>query len=214
MKITKYGHCCLLVEENGVRVLTDPGSFSAAQNEIKNIDVVLITHEHTDHFHIESVKNILKNNPEALIVTNSSVNELLKKENILNNKVMEDGESFEYKGIELKGFGVIHEVIYKDWARVQNTGYFIAEKLFLPGDSFEHKGINPEVLALPVAGPWMKIETAADYCIRLKPKKTFPIHDGVLSDFGKEVANRVVSGILSKQDIEFINLEIGKETEF
>ncbi|MES2409360.1 MAG: MBL fold metallo-hydrolase [Patescibacteria group bacterium] len=214
MKITKYGHCCLLVEENGVIVLTDPGSFSNTQNAVKNIDVVLVTHEHPDHFHVESVKEILKNNPEVLIVTNGSVNELLKKENILNTKIVEGGESFEYKGIMFKGFGVIHEVIYKDWARVQNTGYCIAEKLFIPGDSFEHDDINPEILALPVAGPWMKIETAVDYCIRLMPKKTFPIHDGILSDFGKEVANRVASGILSKQNIEFINLELGKETLF
>ena len=49
MKITKFGHSCLLVEENGVRILFDPGSYSTAQNDVKNIDVVLITHEHSDH---------------------------------------------------------------------------------------------------------------------------------------------------------------------
>ncbi|MBP9694894.1 MAG: MBL fold metallo-hydrolase [Candidatus Magasanikbacteria bacterium] len=28
MRITKFGHSCLLVEENDVRVLIDPGAFS------------------------------------------------------------------------------------------------------------------------------------------------------------------------------------------
>ncbi|MBI2052837.1 MAG: MBL fold metallo-hydrolase, partial [Candidatus Ryanbacteria bacterium] len=28
MKITKFGHCCLLIKENGVRILTDPGTYS------------------------------------------------------------------------------------------------------------------------------------------------------------------------------------------
>ena len=56
MKITKFGHCCLLIEENGVRILTDPGTYSTQQSEVKNIDFVLITHEHADHFHIDSLK--------------------------------------------------------------------------------------------------------------------------------------------------------------
>jgi hypothetical protein len=29
MKITKYGHACLLVEEGGARFLLDPGSYSS-----------------------------------------------------------------------------------------------------------------------------------------------------------------------------------------
>ena len=46
MKITKFGHCCLLVEENGVRILTDPGIYSTQQNEIKNIDILYLEHLH------------------------------------------------------------------------------------------------------------------------------------------------------------------------
>src|SRR3989344_5644853 len=50
------------IEENGVRILTDPGTYSTQQSEVKNIDFVLITHEHADHFHIDSLKALLKNN--------------------------------------------------------------------------------------------------------------------------------------------------------
>lgn len=57
MKVTKFGHCCLLIEEEGLRILTDPGSYSTRQNDVQNIDVILITHEHPDHLHIESLKN-------------------------------------------------------------------------------------------------------------------------------------------------------------
>ncbi|HZX00938.1 MAG TPA: MBL fold metallo-hydrolase, partial [Candidatus Paceibacterota bacterium] len=65
MKVTKFGHCCLLIEENGLRVLTDPGVYSEAQNEVTGINVVLITHEHQDHFHLDSMREIIKNNPEV-----------------------------------------------------------------------------------------------------------------------------------------------------
>ncbi|MDB5204885.1 MAG: putative Zn-dependent hydrolase [Candidatus Taylorbacteria bacterium] len=214
MKITKYGHCCLLVEEKGVRVLTDPGSYTTTQNEVKNIDVVLITHEHGDHFHIESVKEILKSNPETLIVTNNAVNELLKKENILNTKIVEDGESFEYKGIKLSGYGKTHAIIYQEFGSVENTGYMIGERLYYPADAFHNPQVPVEILALPVAGPWMKISEAIDFALEIKPKKYFAVHDGGLNESGRGVGNRVVPSILQKHDIEFVNLEINTETEF
>lgn len=213
MKITKFGHCCLLIEENGVRVLTDPGSYTTAQNDIRNIDVVLITHEHQDHFHIESVKEIIKNNPGVLIVTNNSVNELLKKENILNTKIVEDGESFEYKGVKLSGYGKIHELIHKEWNSVQNTGYMIGDRLYYPGDAFYNPNVSVDILALPVAGPWCKIGDAIDFAITIKPKKYFAVHDGGLNDMGKGFTSRVAPQILLKHGIEFVPLEIGKETE-
>ena len=62
MKITKLGHCCLIVKEGNITILTDPGSYTTDQNTVKGIDIVLITHEHGDHFHVESLKAILKNN--------------------------------------------------------------------------------------------------------------------------------------------------------
>src|SRR3989338_8678379 len=84
MKITKYGHCCLLIEESGVRILTDPGAFSieSGQKDVKNVDIVLITHEHQDHLHIDSVKALLTNNPGVKIFTNESVGKLLAKESL------------------------------------------------------------------------------------------------------------------------------------
>ena len=62
-----------------MKILTDPGTYSTQQNEVKNIDVVLITHEHQDHFHIDSLKALLKNNPQVKIITNKSVGALLEK---------------------------------------------------------------------------------------------------------------------------------------
>lgn len=215
MKITKFGHCCLLIEDKGVRVLTDPGGYTTAQNEIKNIDVVLITHEHSDHFHIESVKEILKNNPEVLIVTNTSVNELLKKENILNAKIVEDGESFEYKGIILNGHGKEHVEIYKDISKVINTGYFIGERLYYPGDAYFNPGKPVEILLLPVQGPWCRVKDSIEFALELKPKIAIPVHDGQLNNFGfRSIYNGAISVVLPQNNISFIPLELNKETEF
>ncbi len=216
MKITKFGHCCMLVEEKGsgdtLRVLTDPGSYTETQNEITNIDVVLITHEHGDHLHIDSVKKILEKN-KPLIITNSSVDAILKKEGINGARIVEDGESFEYKGLQFKAFGKLHEVIHKEWSIVQNTGYSIGERLFYPGDAFTNPKIPVDILALPVSGPWVKISDAIDCCIAINPKIAFPVHDGGLNENGLGFNRRVAPQILEKHGIKFQVLEIGKETE-
>lgn len=211
MKITKFGHCCLLVEEKGIRILTDPGIYSEKQNNVTEIDIVLITHEHSDHFHVESVKNILKNNPEAKIVTNTAVGKLLDKEGVAY-LVLENGNSLVKKGVKVEAFGEKHALIHKTLEPVQNTGYFINEKLFYPGDALTNPNKDVEILALPVAGPWIKISEAIDYALKLKPKMCFPVHDGILVNFG--AAHSSPQAVLSKTDIKFEILKLNKEYEF
>src|SRR3990167_3237458 len=179
MKITKFGHCCLLIEENGVRILTDPGNYSTQQSEVQGIDFVLITHEHADHFHLDSLRALLKNNPEAKVITNQSVGLLLEKENI-SFTLVKDGQSFQASGVSIEGVGKNHALIYPTLPIVQNTGYFIANKLFYPGDALTQPEKTVELLALPVAGPWIKIQEAIDYALQVHSKVCFPIHDGNL----------------------------------
>ena len=63
-------------------MIMDPGAFSTAQNDLKDIDLVLITHEHSDHFQMDSLKKIIANNPHAEILTNSGVHAILEKEGV------------------------------------------------------------------------------------------------------------------------------------
>ncbi|MBX4210902.1 MBL fold metallo-hydrolase [Candidatus Parcubacteria bacterium] len=211
MKITKIGHCCLLVEEKELRILTDPGTYSDGQNEIKNIDIVLITHEHADHFHIDSLKIVLSNNPQAKVITNTAVGNLLDKEKIPYEK-LEHGGTLTVKETLLEGFGEKHGLIYKTIPPVQNTGFFIANRLFYPGDAFINPQKPVEILALPIAGPWMKISEAIDYALEVAPKIAFPVHDGILKNPG--MMNRLPPQILEPKGIKFAPLDLEKEYEF
>lgn len=211
MKITKFGHCCLLIEENGVRILTDPGSYSTQQSEVKNIDFVLITHEHSDHLHIDSLKALLKNNPKAKIITNKSVGALLEKENIAFSPI-EDSQNFDASGVLIEGFGKDHALMHSLIPPSQNTGYFIANKLFYPGDAFTNPEKQVEILALPVAGPWMRLLEAIDYALEAKPKICFPVHEGILKQPGS--THSIPPKVLELKGIKFVALEIDKEYEF
>jgi L-ascorbate metabolism protein UlaG (beta-lactamase superfamily) len=212
MKITKYGHCCLLIEEKGLRVLTDPGMYSTRQDDVKGIDVVLITHDHPDHLHIESLKTVLKNNPQAKIFTNKTVGKMLDKENI-SYDILEHGSSKNINSVLIEAFGKKHEVIYPSIPQSDNTGYFIANKFFYPGDAFTNPEKHVEVLALPVAGPWLSIKDAVDYAKLIKPKKCFPVHDGMLKSPGG-TTHRIPIHILTPLGIEFVVPEENKPMEF
>lgn len=200
MTITKIGHCCLLIETNGIRILTDPGSYTTGQNELQDIDLVLITHEHGDHVHLESLEIVLEHNPKAVVVTNNAVGKLLEPAAIPYQTVR-DGERSDEFGVAIEGIGTKHGVIYQEFGQVENTGYFIADRFFYPGDALTNPGRPVEILALPVAGPWLKLSEAIDYTLELKPTHCFPVHDGMLQHLGS--VHRVPEEVLGKQGIQF-----------
>ncbi|MCL5667219.1 MAG: MBL fold metallo-hydrolase [Patescibacteria group bacterium] len=211
MKITKIGHCCLVIKDQGKTVLTDPGIFSDGQNKITGIDIVLITHEHQDHLHIDSLKIILQNNPQAAVVTNSGVGKLLDKENI-PYQLLEDGNKKMFDGLLIEAFGNEHANIYPSILKVQNTGYLISKRLYYPGDAFTMPGKQVEILALPVIGPWLHIAEAINFALAIRPKYAFPVHDGFLK-FGGPFYN-IPKGIIEPQGIKFIEPEKDQPTEF
>jgi L-ascorbate metabolism protein UlaG (beta-lactamase superfamily) len=212
MTIKKLGHCCLVLNINGKRIMTDPGSYSVLQNDEKNIDIIVITHEHQDHFHIESLKILLRNNPNAIVITNTSVGKILEKDSIEYKKI-EDGESGEFLGVKIEGYGTKHEEIYGNFGQVENTGYFIGEEIFYPGDAFTNPNKYVPILALPIAGPWMKIKIALDYALTINPKVCFPVHDGMIVDTRPGPIYNLPKTILSEKGIDFKVLEINKEEE-
>jgi len=217
MNIKKIGHCCLIIQTNGLTILTDPGSFSTEQNTLTGIDVVLITHEHGDHFHAESVQAILKNNPNAQVITNSAVGAELTKLNVPYT-TLEGTSGMTVGGVALEASDGKHEEIFEEIGQVQNTGYII-DTLFYPGDAFHvptgaQAGKPIEILALPVAGPWCKLADAIRYGLAVKPKKAFPVHDAVLKDGMFGLVHNLPKTVLAQHGIEFTPLVAGQEAEF
>ena len=212
MIITKFGQCCLLIETAGKRILTDPGRFSVSQNDVRDIDLILITHEHADHLHTESLQIILKNNPQAEIVTNDGVGKILAELGI-PYEVLAEAKQVEKCGVAIEAFDGQHVEIFEDFGQVQNTGFFIDEKLFYPGDAYIIPGKAVPVLALPVSGPWCKMSEAVDYALQIKPTHAFPVHDAVLNDDGVALVHGLFSRLLEPHDIDFIPMKNG-DTNF
>lgn len=213
MKITKFGHCCLLIEVKGVRILTDPGNYNATP-EVEGIDAILITHEHPDHLHVESLEVILAHNPQAQVISHTSVGKILDEAGI-KYTLITDGEVRDIKGVSIESSGSEHACIHHDLPVVQNTGFFIDATFFYPGDSFHNPHKKMSVLALPVAGPWMKLEEAIEYARLIKPKVVFPVHDDMLRQ-GIELGptRRLPTLILEPLGIQFVDMTEGSTHDF
>ena len=209
MHITKIGHCCLLIKTNNLTILTDPGAYTTGQNSLAGIDVVLITHEHADHLHVESLKEVLKNNPQAKVVTNTAVGKKLDEAGIAYS-LLEGRNETEIGGVMLEAFDCAHEEVFEEIGQVQNTGYFIDKTLFYPGDSFCNPHKPVPILALPVSGPWCRIADAIRYAILLHPQKAFPIHDGMLQPDRIGAVHKAPETVLARHGIEFVVMKEGR----
>jgi L-ascorbate metabolism protein UlaG (beta-lactamase superfamily) len=210
MKVTKLGHCALLIDLKGKRILTDPGNYTIdAQLQATNIDYILYTHDHADHFHLESLIKIRENNPQVQIYANVSAGDLLEKENILYT-LIQHKDLVTLGEITIEGVGEKHAIIHSSVPIGDNTGFIIDKRLFYPGDSLTNPDKEIEILALPVAGPWLKVGEAIDYALLLKPKSAFPVHDAIRHAF----IHPFVEKTLKDNGIQFFPMAEGESEEF
>ncbi len=225
MKIKKISHCCLVIEIGGKTILTDPGSFSNEQDVLTGIDAVVITHEHGDHFHAESVQAIVKNNPAAAVIANAAVGKLLDGLGIAHTVVDGRGKAAVGTGddtLAIEAFDCRHEEIFEEIGQVQNTAYLIGAtggNVLLPGDAYCNPAaggaaVKVDVLALPVAGPWCRLPDALRYAIAVNPRAAFPIHDAMLRKDTGGFLYQMTDRVLKDKGIGFTAMHDGNEAEF
>lgn len=211
MKITKFGHSCLLVEEGEARILMDPGNYNATP-QVTGVDVILITHEHDDHCYLDAIREIRERNPQAEIITHEAVGKKLATIGAPYTAI-KNGEAIERKGVSISSHGEKHARIHPDIPIFANTGFLIAQRLFYPGDSFLVPQVPVEILALPVAAPWMRVEECIEYAKALKPRVVFPVHDGMLKPEARGSSRALPENLLAPLGVEFRDMVEGSVLE-
>lgn len=205
MKITKFVHSCLLVEENNKKILIDPGDYSAGAldlNYLSGLSYLLITHEHQDHMYLPLIKEILGKFPGLKIISNSSVVGILGAEGI---QVSTEGDDF------IQTEEVLHEKVF-GITPPMNVLFRINGKLTHPGDS-HHFSKTTEILALPIQAPWGSTTDAVNLAEKLKPKVIIPIHDWHWNKEARKNMYKRLEEYFATLSIRFIGLETGVTIE-
>ncbi len=205
MKLTKYQHACFVVEKDGATLVVDPGNFSHDFIVPSHVDAIVITHEHPDHLDETRVKAILRANPKATVIAHESIAGRYTNYTTIGAKV---GEIYTIGAFSLRFFGGSHAAIAESIQVPPNLGVLIEDRLYYPGDSFVVP-INVPIkeLALPASAPWLKIGESMDFLARVKPEFTFPTHDAILSEDGKQLVDRMLGMVASGQNTTYKRLD-------
>lgn len=190
VKLTKYEHACFTVEKDGQVLVIDPGNFTTDFVAPEGVVGVVITHEHGDHFDHEQLEAIIDKNPDAVIIAHQSITDAIE---VFQTKAVDTGDTFTIGVFSLEFFGGQHATIHTDIPPIANLGVMINELVYHPGDSFTLPGKPVDVLALPVAAPWLKISESMDFFAAIRPRLAFPTHDAIASEIGKSVVDRMLS---------------------
>jgi L-ascorbate metabolism protein UlaG (beta-lactamase superfamily) len=177
MHITRYGHSCLLVEDDDARLLLDPGVFSRGFEGLRGLTGVLVTHQHADHLDLDRLAALLEANPDARLHCDEGSAPQLDRQ---PHSVVRDGDVLDL-GTSVQVLGAQHAVIHPDLPRIPNVGFLIGGRFFTPGDALTVPDSDVEILGLPTAAPWLKLSEAVDLLRAVRPRVAFPVHDAVLA---------------------------------
>ena len=208
MKVTKQEHSCIIIENAGSTLIVDPGSFTTLLVGLSDVVAVVITHEHADHWTSDQLERILERNPDARIFGPGGVAAAASEFTI---EVVNGGDTVEVGPFTLRFFGGEHAVIHSSIPVVDNVGVLINDELYYAGDSFTiPQGVDVGTLAVPAGAPWLKIAEVMDYVTAVKPRRSFPVHEMVLSVAGKAMSNARIQSSTEAGGGEFFALEPGE----
>ncbi len=176
------GHATLLIEAGHKVIYVDPLAQHVDFKTLPKADIILITHEHSDHLSTASIEFIAK--PETKIIVNKSAKGLVK-----NGEVLKNGESkiignFKIEAIPAYNIVNVGADGISYHPKGNGNGYVInfgGKRIYISGDT----EIIPEmsnlkhidIAFLPLGLPYvMNFQMLADAARRIMPNILYPYH--------------------------------------
>jgi L-ascorbate metabolism protein UlaG (beta-lactamase superfamily) len=208
MRLIKYTHAAVRLEQDGRSVLLDPGVFTedAAYDGVSHI---LVTHEHADHVSAEKLAAQLAANPALEVYTNATVAQQLSGALGSAVRTVDVGDRFTVNGFGVEAVGGQHAEIYEGLPGCANIG-FVVDGVYHPGDALHVPSSEVAVLLVPTAAPWLKLAEALDFVRAVKPQRAFSIHDAMLSKIGEA---GVDNWMKNKGQTEYARIPVGSSVE-
>jgi L-ascorbate metabolism protein UlaG (beta-lactamase superfamily) len=184
LDITFIGHGSLMCQFNGLVIHIDPVSDMGDYSQLPKADMILVTHDHFDHFNPDTIKMLTKEGTEMV------GSETCAKET-KGCIVMKNGDTKTVKGIPIKAVPAYNIKHMRSpgnpfHPKGVGNGYVISfgdKKIYIAGDTEdipemkELKGID--IAFLPMNLPYtMTPEMSASAALSFKPKILYPYHFG------------------------------------
>ena len=185
MRLTKYTHACVRLDDGDRRLLVDPGIWTEPA-AYEGVTDVLVTHEHADHFDVAHLASLLTAG-ELRIFGPAGLRAAAEEDGApalaAVVRPVAPGDTFTAAGFAVRAVGGAHAETYDGLPGCENVG-FLVEGVYHPGDSYFVPAEPVETLLVPASGPWTKLVEALDFTRAVAPARAVPIHDAMFSDRG------------------------------
>jgi len=248
--IVWLGHASFFIRLNGVNIITDPcfydmyfinrlANLPCKADEIKNIDYILLSHGHRDHFDVKSLKVLTKNNPTVKFLCPLKIGELIKKY-IGDFETQEAGWYQQFsliKEIDMVCLPAIHwnrrlltdfnnQLWASFWLKSNTTSiYFGGDSAFGPHYTDIEKVMGSPAIAILGIGaykPQLIMQSshtspneAVEACNLLGAKHFIPMHYGTYDLSDEPISEPITTVKTLKSDgtlkAGLINLKIGEQ---
>ncbi len=172
-------HGSISLEYRGIVIYVDPVSRAADYSVMPKADIILITHEHQDHFDTSTIRLLSKKGTE--LVLNKSCFDIMKSGTALANS-----DNLKIKGILITAVPAynITEGRDKFHPKGRDNGYVLTlggKRIYIAGDTEnipEMKSLkNIDIAFLPMNQPYtMTPEQVAAAVESFMPKIVYPYH--------------------------------------
>jgi len=179
LAITFIGHGTLMMEYNGMVIHIDPVMGEADYARMPKADLVLVTHQHGDHFDLTAINHI-KTKDCQVVMTQACFQQL---EDFTGAVIMKNGDKQTLKGIPIQAVPA-YNMNSAYHPKGQGNGYvlnFGDLSVLVAGDTENVPEIKAlkgiDIAFLPMNRPYtMTPEMAADAARAIQPKYLYPYH--------------------------------------
>ena len=181
MRIIWYGHSCFWIETKGVKILIDPYP-EVDDDRIGEVEYILITHEHTDHYGKVELLSRLRG---ATVIGPKQVYLMAVSDGITRAREIDIGETIELgNGVKVTAVPVEHP------SSQYPVGYLIEgdKRVLHLGDTyaspiFQRLRGKVDILLVPISGRSTANEREAAHIVEdIRPRIVIPMHYGVYGE--------------------------------
>jgi L-ascorbate metabolism protein UlaG (beta-lactamase superfamily) len=184
LTITFIAHATLFLTYGDTVIHVDPVSQYAAYDKLPKADIVLVTHEHSDHLDPEAIAAVGKPDTAVIVAAKCAGK-------VPGAIVLQNGDSRAVRGIRIEAvpaYNIVHERApgAPFHPKGDGNGYVLSlgtRKLYIAGDTEgtpAMKGLKGiDIAFLPMNLPYtMTPEEVADATLAFRPKVLYPYHYG------------------------------------
>ena len=182
--VTPIGHASFVLQTPGLIIYNDPIGGKARFEGQPAPDLILITHEHPDHFELDTLTALV--GPNTRLITNPSVLEKLPEALKANASALKNGDTTKVDAIGIEAVPAYNTTPdrLKYHPKGRDNGYVLTvggKRVYIAGDTEDTLEMRAQkdvfIAFVPMNLPFtMTVDQAASAVAAFKPKTVYPYH--------------------------------------